>query len=378
MDDPEGLDALVKEARQRARRRRLLIGSALAVLVAAAVFGSEIVRGGRSAPVASSSHSPVAGHTLPRNGLLAVDMDGGFGDNGWLGVVRPDGSGLRRLIDCPGGCGLAWFAWSPNGKELAFLGGHFGGTLTRSKLWLYVVNADGSGRQRLALCGVCQGPSIAWSPDSRQIAFATRTRLDVFDLGSGAERLLTRHIPGDASLAWSPDGTTIAFGDGSQVSTIRPDGSDQRTFADVGDWVRDVSWSPDGRSILFDTVDRIYTIGADGSNLRQLVSGPPGSGPNAPAWSPDGRRILFFSTPRTRGGYAARVLVMRSDGSHQRIIYRAGCCVGVWSPPIWSPDGKQIAINNNGVVVMDLNGKDRHRTFRITTLAAWQPLPQTP
>jgi hypothetical protein len=47
-DDPEGLDALVKEARRRARRRRLLIGSALAVLVAAAVFGSGVVRVERS------------------------------------------------------------------------------------------------------------------------------------------------------------------------------------------------------------------------------------------------------------------------------------------------------------------------------------------
>jgi Tol biopolymer transport system component len=376
MDDPEGLDALVKEARRRARRRRLLIGSALAVLVAAAVFGSGVVRGGRSAPVALSSHSPVAGHALPRNGLLAVDMDGGFGDDGWLGVVRPDGSGLRRLTDCPGRCGLAGFAWSPNGKQLAFFGGHLGGALTDSKLWLYVVNADGSGRQRLTLCGACSTQAnIAWSPDSRQIAFATRTRLDIFDLGSGAEHVLTRHIPGDASLAWSPDGTTIAFGDGSRVSTIRPDGSDQRTFADVGDWVGSVSWSPDGRSILFDAgQDRIYTIGAEGSDLRLLATGPSKSGPEWPSWSPDGRRILFLSSPRRH----FRVLVMRSDGSHQRIIYRAGCCVDVGSPPIWSPDGKQIAINLNGVVVMDLNGKHRHRTFRITTLAVWQPLPQTP
>jgi Tol biopolymer transport system component len=371
MNDPGGLDALVKEARQRARRRRLLIGSALAVLVATAVFGPGIVRGGRSAPIASSSHSPVAGpgHALPRNGLLAVDMDGGWGNDGWLGVVRPDGSGLRRLVHCD--CGLAGFAWSPNGKQLAFMGGHLGGALTRSKLWLYVVNADGSGRQRLTLCGACSTQAnIAWSPDSRQIAFATRTRLDVFDPGSGAERVLTRHIPGDASPAWSPDGTTIAFGDGNRVSTIRPDGSQQRTFADVGHWVGDVSWSPDGRSILFDAGrDRIYTIGADGSDLRQLVSGPPNSGPDWPAWSPDGRRIVFLSSPR--------VLVMRSDGSDQRIIYRAANA-DVGSPPIWSPDGKQIAINLNGVVVMDWNGKHRHRTFRITTLAVWQPLPRTP
>jgi Tol biopolymer transport system component len=254
------------------------------------------------------------------------------------------------------------------------MGGRLGGALTGSKLWLYVVNADGSGRQRLTLCGACSTQAnIAWSPDSRRIAFATRTRLDVFDLGSGAERVL--NIPGAVSPAWSPDGTTIAFGDGSRVSTIRPDGSQHRTFADVGAWVGDVSWSPDGRSILFDSGARISTIGADGSNLRQLVSGPPISGPSQPSWSPDGRRILFLSSsPR---GYF-RVLVMRSDGSNQRIIYRAGCCVGVGSPSIWSPDGTQIAINLNGVVVMDLNGKHRHRTFRITTLAVWQPLPRTP
>jgi WD40 repeat protein len=378
-DDLEGLDALVKEARRRARRRRLLIGSALAVVAAAVVFGSGVVRVGRSAPVASSARSPVAGRPLPGNGLLAVDMDGWTSkDDGWLGLVRPDGSGLRRLIYC--GCG--WFAWSPNGKQLAFLNGYPGPTA--SKIWLYVVNADGSGRRRLALCGVCRGP-IAWSPDSRRIAFATdRGRLHVFDLGSGTERVLSLTIPAAASPAWSPDGATIAFGDGSQVSTIRPDGSHQRMFTNVGDLIGDVSWSPDGRSILFDAGDdKIYTIGADGSNLRQLVSGPPNSGPIEPSWSPDGRRILYFSTPQVAGGYGGRVLVMRSDGSHRRILYRAGCCVDFWSPPIWSPDGKQIAVdvpngNGNGVVVMDANGKHRHQAFRPTLLVAWQPLPRKP
>ena len=68
---------------------------------------------------------------------------------------------------------------------------------------------------------------------------------------------------------------------------------------------------------------------------------------------------------------------MRSDGSHPRILYRAGCCVGVWSPPLWSPDGKQIAINVYRLLVMDANGKHRHQAFRVTSSVAWQPLPRT-
>jgi len=381
-------EALIEEARRRTRLRRLgYAAGALAVAVIALAvlgFGHHWGVGQSGVRAAPSGLAPISRLPARANGVLTVEVRraGGVINADTLAAIKPDGSGLRPLTRCPGGCVFGPYVWSPDGKRLAFMSGHYGGATTVSKLWLYVVNADGSDRRRLALCGVCLDRHIAWSPDSRQIAFATDAGLNVFDLGSGTERMLD--IPGVAAPAWSPDGATIAFGNATQVSTIRPDGSHQRTFTNVGDLVGDVSWSPDGHSILFDAGDRIYTIGADGRNLRQLVSGPPNSGPGAPSWSPNGRRILYFSTPRAAGGYGAEVWTVKPNGSDRRRVYHTGCCE-FWSSPIWSPDGKAIALgmsafttngvfNNNGILVMDPRGKHRRRLLGNPMAFAWQPI----
>ena len=54
-----------------------------------------------------------------------------------LFVVNADGSGLRRLTR--NAENLRWFAWSPDGRTIAFL---------RNRE-VYIVKADGSGERRL-------------------------------------------------------------------------------------------------------------------------------------------------------------------------------------------------------------------------------------
>lgn len=53
-----------------------------------------------------------------------------------LDVINPDGSGQRRLAGCVvANCVIGGYAWSPNGKYVAFLRG------VDTKMWLYVVDA---------------------------------------------------------------------------------------------------------------------------------------------------------------------------------------------------------------------------------------------
>jgi Tol biopolymer transport system component len=69
---------------------------------------------------------------------------------------------------------------------------------------------------------------------------------------------------------------------------------------------------------------------------------------------------------------------MRPDGSNRRRLYNAGCCVGLWYPPVWSPDGRWIsfagATESDGVVVMDAAGGHRRQLLDLPSAVAWQPL----
>ena len=91
-------------------------------------------------------------------------------------------------------------------------------------------------------------------------------------------------------------------------------------------------------TIVFQTVSGgpIYAVEPDGSNLRYLTTGMD------PALSPDGQRVAFTRWEGPGHGAFGSLWVISIDGSGERMI------VGdVRQPkaPVWSPDGRQIAIS---------------------------------
>ena len=107
---------------------------------------------------------------------------------------------------------------SPDGKWVIFsvLEPSYEADKEASDLWL--VPADGSTAPRRITNTRAAESGVAWSPDSRSIAFSTKREGDeaeqiyILDLGGGGEaRRLTDLSTGASSPKWRPDGKAILF-----------------------------------------------------------------------------------------------------------------------------------------------------------------------
>ncbi len=174
-------------------------------------------------------------------------------DGEWAAYIRNADGSVELFTDhdsvYPGDGGPVW---SPDGGRIAFHSGRGG-----DGIGVYVMNADGSGVQRLAdtdndfsLDGV-----VAWSPDGGQIAFASNR-----------------------------DGDRTGFNfDDQEIYVMNVDGSGVVRLTDSEQSDSDPAWSPDGGRIAFDSLrdgGGIFVMNADGSSVVRLAEG------HSPAWSP--------------------------------------------------------------------------------------------
>jgi Tol biopolymer transport system component len=241
---------------------------------------------------------------------------------GALWVINADGSGRAKLADLPTG-GDPWpetgeFGWTPDGTGIAFAtpGG------------IAVIGATGAGLGQAVQgdAAIHPGPVVLgpeWAPDGKR-------RADLF-------QLIPYHVGGDQlrTPAWSPDGARIAFDDltASSLDVINVDGTGRHVVVNLpGPYnMFGPAWSPDSRRLVFEVHGGAYFLGvvnADGTDLHRVAARC--SGGNA-VWSPDGRRIAFNDPWSLR--------LVDPDGRHLTRIAHT------WygTTPRWSPDGTRIA-----------------------------------
>ena len=147
-------------------------------------------------------------------------------------------------------------AWSPNGKLIAFVSDRrqVKGTFTSD---LYSMRPDGSGIKLLVECaGECHHPE--WSPDGKQIVFQMDKDLYLVPAGGGKPKPLVQGGGVNQFPAWSPDGEKIAFirsvayDSPSFIYFVRPDGSELTAITGKLSGPRQLSWSPDGKYLAFE------------------------------------------------------------------------------------------------------------------------------
>lgn len=301
--------------------------------------------------------------------------------------------------------GVCWLTacsalWSSTGHQAA-AGDAAGGSLafvampTGSGDANVFVVAPRGGRPRAVTRGGASVSEAGWSANGALLVFARRYErttatdvsvghVDVFVLRRGGTPHLIRRCPLTCearSFAWSPDGRQIAFvtnihsrftGTAGEIAVMNADGSGFHVVcaeAICGQGLDDPQWSPDGSRLLFSNMgvidfpsagllpSRVWVARPDGSHAHPLTQPGCRAGhtplrgcayDSVASWSPNGNWIAFSrhnSIPIPRGQKQRTLIeLMRPDGSdlHPIAICKGLLCNQVM-PPVWSPDGAQIA-----------------------------------
>jgi len=210
-----------------------------------------------------------------------------------------------------------------------------------------IMNADGSGYQRLTTEDSIQHFYPSLSPDGQSVAYSAFREQNVYeiyklDLADGRMTRLTDKIGISTAPEFSPNGRRITFTRGNartntfQIMLMDSTGGDAGNIPMIHGW--DPTWSPDGRRILFasdrDGLPQLFTMNLQGRQLTRVTNLPSIRGRSD--WSPDGQFIVTYSgEPWNR-----EVYILNADGSNVRQLTPSG---GNSQGPSFSPDGKWVA-----------------------------------
>lgn len=186
--------------------------------------------------------------------------------------------------------------------------------------------------------------------------------VDVFVMKpDGTGEIQLTHGPGaSVGPTWSPDGRYLVYHNDQRDSRERDifkldvtTGVTTNLTADSKVWDSVPTWSPDGQWIAFvsdrsgegKALDDIWLMKPDGTGLKNLTDNGYDWEDQFPAWSSDGKQIAFFRynlVDKPDQGGAGGLWVMKADGSQPHLAYATEGIAPLF-PPVWSPDGKQLA-----------------------------------
>jgi dipeptidyl aminopeptidase/acylaminoacyl peptidase len=269
--------------------------------------------------------------------------------------------------------------WSPDGKKIAFTSTRNG----KPALWVY----DTQTRSARSIAAWERsnhflskaGESLAWSPDSKQIAFVAaerpkesaqtdprvisriqyksrtgfsdnlRSHIFIASIDDASVRPLTRGDADEHSISWSSRGDEIAFLSNRErdpdanlnydiFAVDVASGRERRLTSTPGVEFSPV-WSPDGSQIAYTATKRgmttidsvaedahVWVISRAGGAARE-VSASFDRRASSPQWSADGTQVFFLAGDRGR----TLIFSVARDGGKVSPLFERQCQVGSFS-----------------------------------------------
>jgi TolB protein len=283
--------------------------------------------------------TPLAAATLPgKNGRIAYMVKDQAGH--WqIWVANADLSGAKKLTH--GHYDSGWPVWSPNGKRLAFDSNRTDRTPHDSKHVndVFVMRPDGSGVRKLTDSRGVNGDT-AWARNGKSLAFDSDrgsakgfSAIYLVSANGGKIRRLTHPTRpfSDYKPRFSPDGTQLLFtrARGTAVRapaalfTVRLAGGSVHRLTPFSLRVDDSDWAPNGKRIVFEGYPNgaygdIYVVGAAGGTPTNITHDPTGQAD--PIWSPDDKKILFLDNGFVNGVGRTGLATMNPDGAHRQFL----------------------------------------------------------
>ncbi len=371
------------------RRRVVWVAGAVAALGIAAI-GVWLVRSRVGTQEPSLTPVPLTSYSgfeegasfSPDGNQVAFAWNGEKEDN-WDIYVKLIGSEppLRLTINpAPD----TWPAWSPDGRQIAFLR-----DLGAGKRAVVLISPLGGPERILTRCSfsdvLLNGPYLSWSPDGRALAMLEQAKPDsapklvLYMIETGEKRPLTATFEvnqRESCPVFSPDGRTLAFcrwlaWDRTDLfllelsQELKPIGTPRRLTFEGSD-PSNPAWVPDGSALVYPKGGSMWKIATSGSGRPQRLASI-GERAYNPVISRQASRLAYCKNISDANIWRVEIPSQKEKANPPTKFISSTRYEGT---PHYSPDGKKIVFESdragsNEVWLCDADGSGPVQLTRI-------------